>query len=103
MLSDRVFFFSSLGVKLLKNTLRVPVQEDTEAVVRCSAVEDATNGFFVSCFVRRAEEIVVTRRKNILEAQPIVSSVKRKVQPEEDDREGASAKLASKRRRKRKK
>ncbi|KAH9966239.1 S-adenosyl-L-methionine-dependent methyltransferase [Lactifluus volemus] len=74
--------------------------EDTEAVVRCSAVEDATNGFFVSCFVRPAEEIVVTGRKNTLEAQ---AGVKRKVHSEEDDKDGASTQLTLKRRRKRKK
>jgi hypothetical protein len=63
-------------------------------------VEDATNGFFVSCFVRQAEEIVVTGRKNTLEAQ---AGVKRKVHSEEDDKDGASTQLTLKRRRKRKK
>jgi len=28
---------------------------DTEAIVRCSPGEDGTNGFFVSCFVRRGD------------------------------------------------
>ena len=28
--------------------------KDTEAIVRCSPGEDGTNGFFVSCFVRRS-------------------------------------------------
>lgn len=101
MFSVHFFFFFS-RCKLLKFSLLVPVQEDTEAVVRCSAVEDATNGFFVSCLVRQAEEIVVTRRKSTLEAQPIVASAKRKDHPE-DDRDGASAQLTSKRKRKRKK
>ncbi len=30
-------------------------REDTDAVVRCSPGEDGTNGFFVSCFVRRSD------------------------------------------------
>ncbi|KAH9989009.1 S-adenosyl-L-methionine-dependent methyltransferase [Russula vinacea] len=31
---------------------------DTEAVVRCSPGEDSTNGFFVSCFIRRCGRYV---------------------------------------------
>ncbi|KAI0312107.1 S-adenosyl-L-methionine-dependent methyltransferase [Amylostereum chailletii] len=37
---------------------------DTQAVVRCSPGEDATNGFFVSCFVRRMPTSVGTKRKD---------------------------------------
>ena len=29
--------------------------DDAECVVRCSPGEDATNGFFVSCFVRQSQ------------------------------------------------
>ena len=29
--------------------------KDTEAIVRCSPGKDGTNGFFVSCFVRRSK------------------------------------------------
>ena len=32
-----------------------PLAGDAECVVRCSPGEDATNGFFVSCFVRQSQ------------------------------------------------
>jgi len=57
----------------------------TEAVIRCSPGEDSTNGFFVSCFIRRCgahpttrdAEAAIAGRNNFLVAQPITVSAKR--------------------------
>lgn len=39
------------------------VPEDAASLVRCSPGEDATNGFFVSCFVRGAQSTPSNKRK----------------------------------------
>ncbi|KAI0297242.1 S-adenosyl-L-methionine-dependent methyltransferase [Multifurca ochricompacta] len=62
---------------------------DTEAVVRCSP-DDATNGFFVSCFVRRhgrrstisEAEPPITGRNKALGVRPVTVSAKRKAHTE---------------------
>ena len=60
--------------------------KDTEAILRCSPGEDGTNGFFVSCFVRRSKahlsdgetEMATAGRKH----NPGAISAKRKLQTE---------------------
>jgi putative methyltransferase len=39
------------------------VVEDAAALVRCSPGEDATNGFFVSCFVRKEATAASTSKR----------------------------------------
>lgn len=65
-------------------------RQDTEAVVRCSPAEDATIGFFVSCFVRHRgapsdtskAEAAVAGCNSAPGAQPVMASAKRKVHTE---------------------
>jgi len=60
----------------------------TEAVVRCSPGEDSTNGFFVSCFVRRRGVLPTTREADAAIAecnslpttQSVAISAKKRVQ-----------------------
>jgi hypothetical protein len=85
---------------------------DTEAVVRCSPAEDATNGFFVSCFVRHRSrstrsdvgqaEVACARGNNTPGPQSIKASAKRKVHPA-GDKDSASVQPTSNGRRKRRK
>lgn len=41
-----------------RGVLNILDDEGTESVIRCSPKEDATNGFFVACFVRRGAEMM---------------------------------------------
>jgi len=75
---------------------------ETEAVVRCSPGEDGTNGFFVSCFVRRSHahvsvgetEMAIAGRK----LDPVATSAKRKLQIEgERDRTSVPLTLGGRR------
>ncbi|KAI0249159.1 S-adenosyl-L-methionine-dependent methyltransferase [Lactifluus subvellereus] len=83
---------------------------DTEAVVRCSPAEDATNGFFVSCFVRHRgarsdvskAEAAVAGRNSAPGAQPGMASAKRKVHTEGDGDNTSRQPTSSGRRKRRK-
>jgi hypothetical protein len=62
-------------------------RQATEAVIRCSPVEDSTNGFFVSCFIRsggvspmmREGRAAIAGSNNLLCAQSVTVSAKRRV------------------------
>jgi hypothetical protein len=81
--------------------------KETEAIVRCSPGEDGTNGFFVSCFVRRSHahvsvgetEMAIAGRK----LDPVATSAKRKLQIEgERDRTSVPLTLGGQRKKRKK-
>ncbi|KAL1669099.1 S-adenosyl-L-methionine-dependent methyltransferase [Schizophyllum commune] len=85
---------------------------DAEGLIRCLPGEDATNGFFVSCFVRRTDDEVIEdveeSEANKADAQPL--SKKRKAgdadtSPENDAalQEGGTTTQAKRRKKKKKK
>ena len=55
-MSGRCTHSSERGVHQLLLTVYYFLTGDAECVVRCSPGEDATNGFFVSCFVRQSQD-----------------------------------------------
>ncbi|EIN03703.1 S-adenosyl-L-methionine-dependent methyltransferase [Punctularia strigosozonata HHB-11173 SS5] len=52
--------------------------EDADSVIRCSPGEDATNGFFVSCFVKETKSSGKKRSAESLENEPSDSKPKKK-------------------------
>ncbi|KAL1760871.1 S-adenosyl-L-methionine-dependent methyltransferase [Schizophyllum commune] len=85
--------------------------DDAEGLIRCLPGEDATNGFFVSCFVRRTEEESGNDAEESTEgwnatAQP--ASKKRKVEevnnlPEDDAAAAVNTSAQTKRKKKKRK
>ncbi|KAI0292127.1 S-adenosyl-L-methionine-dependent methyltransferase [Russula brevipes] len=83
---------------------------DTEAVVRCSPGEDSTNGFFVSCFIRRGArsststraEAAVDGGSNGPDTQSLIASTKRRAQNEESGDSIPSLPPSNRRRKRRK-
>jgi hypothetical protein len=83
---------------------------DTEAVVRCSPGEDLTNGFFVSCFIRRCgarpsmreAEATIVERNDATDSPSFTMSAKRKIHGEDGAGSTVLPPPSSQRRKKRK-
>ena len=77
-----------MHIGLLPCGLITSHNKDTEAIVRCSPGEDGTNGFFVSCFVRRSNAYVSVGETEMATAGRKLDSgaisAKRKLQTEGD-------------------
>jgi putative methyltransferase len=76
---------------------------DTEAIVRCSPGEDGTNGFFVSCFVRRSNAHLSVGETEIAAARRYHDPAKRKLHVESERDRTSEPLLLGGRRKKRKK
>ncbi|KAL1697648.1 S-adenosyl-L-methionine-dependent methyltransferase [Schizophyllum commune] len=79
---------------------------DAEGLIRCLPGEDATNGFFVSCFVRRTDDEVVEEAEDAKEKNTTSrtsSGKKRKAEDAEPAAQQGSTDAQAKRKKKKKK